>query len=109
MLADAMGATHGRVTVVFDAEVWEHDGSGAWHFLSLPEAVADDIEAEHGHRAAGFGSLRVDVAIGATRWQTSVFPDTKRKTYVLPVKKAVRTKEGIAAGSTVTVELTVIA
>jgi hypothetical protein len=97
------------IAVVFDAELWEHDGSGAWHFVSLPEPIADDLEAEHGHRAAGFGSLRVEVAIGATTWRTSVFPDTKRRTYVLPVKKAVRTAEGVAAGDTVTVELTVIA
>jgi hypothetical protein len=97
------------IAVVFDAELWEHDGNAAWHFLSLPEPVADDMEAEYGHRAAGFGSLRVEVTIGATTWRTSVFPDTKRRTYVLPVKKAVRTAEGVAAGDTVTVELAVIA
>lgn len=95
--------------VMFAAELWEHDGASAWHFVSLPEPLADDIEAEHGHRAAGFGSLRVEVAIGGSRWRTSIFPDAKRKTYVLPVKKTVRAAEDIAAGSIVTVELTVIA
>lgn len=43
----------------FAAEVWEHQGSGAWHFVSLPESIADDIEEWFGHRAAGFGSLKV--------------------------------------------------
>jgi hypothetical protein len=92
----------------FDASVWEHDGSGAWHFVSLPEPDADDIEEMFGHHAAGFGSIRVEVTIGATTWRTSVFPDSKRSTYVLPVKKAVRVAEQLTAGSTAHVELEVI-
>lgn len=91
----------------FDAEVWEHDGPAAWHFVSLPEDLADEIDEVHGHRAAGFGSLRVDVAIGSTRWSTSIFPDTKRGTYLLPVKAAVRRAEGLAAGSAARVELVI--
>lgn len=92
----------------FEAEVWEHSGSGSWHFVSLPEPIADDIEAAFGHRAKGFGSLRVDVTIGATRWQTSIFPDNKRGTYVLPVKKAVRVAERLSDGSQATVELEIL-
>lgn len=97
--------------VEFIGEVWQWDArkSDGWFFVSLPGELADQIDAEHGHRAAGFGSVRVDVEIGASRWQTSIFPDAKRQTYVLPLKKAVRTKEGIVAGGTATVSLTVIA
>ena len=89
--------------------MWEHDGSASWHFLSVPEPIADDLEAEFGHRAAGFGSLRVEVTIGSSTWQTSLFPDAKRKTYVLPLKKAVRTAEGLTAGSVASVDLVVLA
>jgi hypothetical protein len=74
----------------------------------VPEAIADDLEMEFGHRAAGFGSLRVDVTIGSSRWQTSLFPDAKRSTYVLPLKKAIRDAEGLDVGSTATVELRVL-
>ena len=91
----------------FTAEVWEHEGPAAWHFVSLPEGVADEIEAAYGHRAAGFGSLRVEVTIGKTRWQTSVFPDRKRGTYVLPLKKQVRVAEQLVAGSLAKVILVV--
>ena len=72
----------------FTAKVWEHEGPAAWHFVSLPEDVADEIEATFGHRARGFGSQRVEVTIGATTWSTSIFPDRTRGTYVLPVKKS---------------------
>ena len=93
----------------FTAELWEHDGPGAWHFVSLPEDDADEIDAVHGGRARGFGSQRVEVTIGATTWRTSVFPDTTRGTYVLPVKKPVRLAEGLSAGELVEVSLTVLA
>ena len=91
----------------FTAEVWEHEGTGAWHFVSLPDELADEIEEQYGSRAGGFGSVRVDVRIGATRWSTSLFPDAKRGTYVLPVKKSVRTAEGLTAGSRAEVDIDV--
>ena len=103
--AEAAGMTR---TFTFDGVVWEHEGSAAWHFVSLPDDVADEIEAGWGHRAGGFGSVRVEVTIGASTWRTSLFPDSKRQTYVLPVKKPVRMAEGLADGSTATVRLEVV-
>ena len=93
---------------MFTAEVWEHDGNAAWHFVSLPDDYADDIEQRFGGNAGGFGSVRVEVMIGSTRWRTSLFPDSKRKTYVLPLKKDVRRVEGLAAGSTAEITLDVL-
>ncbi len=92
----------------FDATVWEHVGPSSWYFVSLPEPHSDDIDAMFGHHAAGFGSIRVAVAIGDTRWTTSIFPDAKRGTYILPVKKAVRLAEGLVDGSVARVDLEVV-
>jgi len=92
-------------TFSFEATVWEHDGDAAWHFVSLPEDVADEIAERSAGRRRGFGSVRVEVTIGASTWHTSLFPDGRRGTYVLPVKRAVRTAEGLAAGSSADVEL----
>ena len=93
-----------RPTVQFDATLWLHDGPGGWHFVSLPEADADEIEATVGQRA-GFGSIRVAARIGGSSWSTSIFPDTKRATFVLPVKRAVREAEGLTDGSQIRVTL----
>jgi hypothetical protein len=92
----------------FDATLWEWTSKTSWYFLSLPETEADDIEERFGRTAAGFGSVRVEVTIGDTTWRTSLFPSTAEKTYVLPVKKAVRKAEGIEAGSTARVMLTIV-
>jgi len=90
----------------FTAEVWEHTGQGAWHFVSLPEEVADEIAEGFGASAGGWGSVRVEVVVGATVWRTSIFPDRKRGTYILPLKAAVRKAEGLTAGSRPEVHLT---
>jgi uncharacterized protein DUF1905 len=92
----------------FRSTVWEHDGSASWHFLDVPEEDADDIENRFGHRAGGLGSVRVEVTIGTSTWRTSLFPDTKRATYVLPLKKAVRTAEHLTAGSVAQVRLVIV-
>lgn len=97
----------GESGFTFTAEVWEWEGKAAWHFVSLPEDIADDIEARHGHRAGGFGSVPVRVTVGSSTWETSVFPDNKRGTYLLPVKKAVRRAEDLEDGAMATVHLVV--
>lgn len=99
----------GELTYSFTAEVWEQEGPGRWHFVSLPEDAADEIEALAAPptTSKGFGSVRVDAVIGSSRWSTSIFPDTRRKTYVLPVKKAVRQAESLSDGTTAHVELTI--
>ncbi len=61
----------------------------------MPDDVSDDIEERHGSDAGGFGSIKVEVTVGATTWRTSLFPSKEARAYVLPVKKAVRTAEAL--------------
>jgi hypothetical protein len=85
----------------FEAELWRWEArTDSWVFAALPEDVSDEI-AELPLPPAGFGSVRVEVTLGAQRWSTSVFPDAGRKTYVLPVKAAVRRAEGVDVGDRV--------
>lgn len=92
----------------FRARLWEHspDDPGSWHFLTLPGDLAEEIALEAGPRE-GFGSVRVEVSVGATTWRTSLFPDAGTNSFVLPVKKQVRRSEGLRAGDTCEVTLEV--
>lgn len=92
----------------FDAELWRWEGEAAWHFVTLPPELADDIAARTEGRRTGFGSVRVSARIGATAWRTSVFPDTRSGSYLLPVKAEVRRKAGIEDGDVVVVDLEVL-
>lgn len=45
--------------------------------------------------------MRVQVRIGKTTWETSIFPDSRSGVYILPLKAKVRRAEGIRAGDTI--------
>ena len=92
----------------FEAELFEWDGPQSWFFVSLPGDLADVIEEVHGEHARGFRSLRVEVGLGEQVWRTSIFPDSKRGTYLLPVKKEVRRRAGVGDGDRVEIELSVL-
>jgi hypothetical protein len=83
----------------FDSELWLWKADAAWHFLTVPADISDEIAERTREQPRGFGSVKARVRIGATTWSTSVFPDTERGAYVLPVKREVRDAEGLAAGS----------
>lgn len=93
-----------------DAQLWKWDARKAdsWTFLALPEDVADDILEVAAPVQRGFGSVRVEATLGGTTWRTSVFPDAKRRTYVMAVKQAVRKAEGVQVPDTVHVRLRLV-
>lgn len=90
------------------AKVWLYPGEAAWHFASVPKKQSALMRERFGSTARGFGSLKVRATIGGSSWTTSVFPDKESGTYMLPLKSAVRKKEGIAAGATVPITLEVL-
>lgn len=90
----------------FESEVWLWRPGESWHFMNLPEDVADDID-ELVPDKRGFGSVRVAVKIGSSEWETSVFPSKELQTYILPLKKAVRTAEDLHDGDKATVTLSI--
>lgn len=91
----------------FRAELWHYPGEAGWHFLTLPAEVADDLRGEAAAFRRGFGSIKVTAEISGHTWQTSVFPDGKSGSYLLPVKKAVRAAARISAGDEVSVRLAI--
>jgi hypothetical protein len=91
----------------FEAEVWVSGGAGAWHFLTLPGEVGEGLRTLRGP-AQNFGSMRVSARIGDTVWKTSLFPDRRRGTFLLPVKVDVRRREGLGVGDTVRATIEVL-
>ena len=70
----------------FQAKVWLYPGDTAWHFVSLPKKEAAAVSrAQEGRRRRGWGAVRVKVKIGKTNFETSIFPDKKSGTYLLPL------------------------
>jgi hypothetical protein len=89
----------------FRAELWLYPGEAGWHFITLPREVAEELRDDSAPFAKAFGSVKVTACIAGQRWSTSVVPDAASGSYLLPVKKAVRTAAGLAAGDAADVEL----
>lgn len=94
------------ITVTGPLWLWSGEG-GSWHFITVPEEQATEFRAESLARRGGFGSVKVEATISGVSWRTSVFPQ-KSGGYILPVKKEVRRRAGIAAGDDVTVNLDLV-
>ncbi len=88
----------------FSGELFLAAAVDAWAFVAVPSAESDEI-LELVPQRPGFGSVRVMAKIGTTEWPTSLFPSKELGAYLLPVKKAVRTKEKIGPGDSVKVAL----
>jgi hypothetical protein len=89
----------------FEATLWRHDGDAPWHFVTVPVDIADEIAASS--ESKPFGSVPVEVRIGTMSWNTSLFPDNKTGSYVLPIKRSVRDSESIENGDVVSVAIAV--
>ncbi len=99
-------------TISFTAPLlaWRTEKYGDMRYVVIAGAAAEAIGAheivrrlELGRRR-GFGSVKVEAAIGASRWSTSVFPQ-KGGGWFLTVKKAVCRAEDLAAEDEVAVRL----
>jgi hypothetical protein len=84
------------------SSVLVYQGMSAWRFLCLPKKQGQEIKERFGARAKGWGSLPVSVTVGKTTWDTSIFPDKKIGSYLLPLKAKVRKIEAIKDDARVT-------
>jgi hypothetical protein len=105
------------LTISFQAPLWKWQSvkapqAAAWHFVTLPLETAAEIrffgarQFSGAKKQRGWGSIPVKSRIGTTSWKTSLFPDSKSGSYLLPVKADVREAEALHVDEIVEVELT---
>lgn len=90
-------------------KVWLYPGESAnWHFFTIPKKESSELKEAYKGLTKGWGSLPVEVTIGRTTWKTSIFPDSKSGTFILPIKAMVRKKEEVYEGDACTVSFVVV-
>lgn len=88
--------------------VWRYPGMAGWHFVSVPQKESKEIkDKQKGKPRKGWGSVPVIVTLGKSTWATSIFPDKKSGSYLLPLKAEVRKKEKIKEGDTLSMKLAI--
>lgn len=83
----------GKIKYEFSAKLWQHAAPGGWHFISLPTKLAKEIRENLKWQEEGWGRLKAKAEIGSNKWETAIWFDTKKNTYLLPVKAEIRKKE----------------
>lgn len=90
------------------------EGYDPAYFVAVTGAAAEQVAGhELGRRLEmgtrrGFGSVKVEVRIGGSRWKTSLFPRKGSDGWFLPIKKPVRLAERLIEGDEVEVELSLL-
>lgn len=76
--------------------VWRQLGHAGWHFVTLPSGTFKKVKDFVGSDCGPWGSVSIEALLGNAKLKTSLFPDRKIGSYVLPLKASVRRKEKIA-------------
>lgn len=89
----------------FISKIWMFGGEGSWYFANLPKDISDEIKQISSDSKNAFGSVKVIVNINKSTWQTSLFPDSKSKCYVVPIKKSIREAEKLKVDQSTSINI----
>jgi hypothetical protein len=93
------------MNIEFSGRIIFWKGPAPFLFVTVPAKHSRDIKAISALVTYGWGVIPVQVQIGKTRFQTSLFPKDGR--YLVPIKMSVQKAENLKKGDTVTVRLEV--
>lgn len=85
----------GKIKYKFSEKVGKHSAPGGWYFITVPKEMSKEIRTLLKNEEKGWGRLKAIVIIGKTEWKTAIWFDSKKETYLLPLKLEVRRKENI--------------
>lgn len=96
-----------KINYQFSAALWKYEGKGSWYFIALPKRLSNEIRKNNFQFEEGWGRLKVIAAIKNIEWKTAIWFDSKKQTYLLPIKAEIRQKERIKEGDTIAITLKV--
>jgi hypothetical protein len=91
--------------IEFSGILWYWRGPAPWFFVAVPTQHSRDLKAIVQLVTYGWGMIPVQVQIGQSTWETSLFP--KDGDYLVPIKASIRKTEQIKDGETIHLRLDV--
>lgn len=82
----------GKIKYGCAVRMWKHGSTGGWHFVSLPKPISKEIREHLKWQEEGWGRMKAIAQIGELKWETAIWFDTKKDTYILPIKAEIRKK-----------------
>jgi hypothetical protein len=90
----------------FTAPLWQYPSQGGWYFVALPTDLSQEIRSQAKPLEEGWVRLKISNAVDGVVWNSSIWFDTKRGTYLLPIKAEIRKTKNLIVPSSVKVLLT---
>ncbi len=90
-----MKEMNGKIKYEFSTKMWKHHSSGGWYFVSLPKFISKEIRENLKWQEEGWGRMKAFAKIGEMTWETAIWFDTKKDTYLLPIKAEIRAKNNL--------------
>jgi hypothetical protein len=87
----------------FTGRIFVWRGPAPYYYVALPGEDSADLKEASALLTYGWGVIPVQVRIGDTEWETSLFPKDGR--YLVPLKDRVRRAEGLDEGDEITVRM----
>ena len=82
-----------KISYTFSGKLWQHKApKGGWFFISLPAEMSQEIRENFKNQEEGWGRLKVTAEISGIKWETAIWYDSKKETYLLPIKSEIRKK-----------------
>ena len=96
---------HARIRYDFEAKIWRHNVQGGWFFVSLPNKTSNEIRENLKWQEEGWGRMKAQAIIKGIEWDTAIWFDKKKDTYLLPLKADIRKKAGLELGQSITISV----
>jgi hypothetical protein len=97
----------GKIRYDFSAQVWKSPGMGGWVFVSLPKELAHEIRQNLAWQEEGWGRMQAKAEIKSLAWETAIWFDKKKDTYLLPLKVEIRKKAQVKLGDIISLSITI--
>ncbi len=94
-----------KISYNFEAELWKSDGVSAWHFVTLPIDISQEIRNYFQWQEEGWGRMRAMAFINEVNWETAIWFDSKQSSYLLPIKASIRHLMGLTVGDKIAVRI----
>jgi len=95
----------GKIKYEFLAIMWKYNSPGGWYFVSLPKTLSKEIIENLKWQEEGWGRMKAFAQIGELVWETAIWFDTKKDTYVLPVKAEIIKKRKLEINQNIEMNL----
>ena len=85
--------------------MWQHSAPGGWFFVSLPKEISTEIRENLQWQEEGWGRMKASARVQDITWDTAIWFDKKKDTYLLPIKADIRKKAKLIPESMLSVDI----